>query len=100
MGESIYIKDLAKRMINLSGKSENEIPIKYTGLRKGEKMNEQLFFKDEIITKTKIDGILSTNSKLFAPPKSEFDKMISNILLNELTIPISLFEKLLPEYKK
>ena len=42
MGESIYIKDLAKRMISLSGKDEKEIMIEYTGLRKGEKMNEQL----------------------------------------------------------
>ncbi len=100
MGESIYIKDLAKRMINLSGKSEKEISIKYTGLRKGEKINEQLFFQNEIITKTNIEGILSTNSKLFTPSKSEFDKIISNISSNELTIPISLFEKLLPEYKK
>ena len=100
MGESIYIKDLAKRMINLSGKSEKEISIKYTGLRKGEKINEQLFFQNEIITKTNIEGILSTNSKLFTPSKSEFDKIISNISSNDLTIPISLFEKLLPEYKK
>ena len=100
MGESIYIKDLAKRMISLSGKDEKEIMIEYTGLRKGEKMNEQLFFKDEVVNKTDIDGILSTNSKLFTPSVTDFNKMISNISNNKPDISISLFEKLLPEYDR
>ena len=100
MGESIYIKDLAKRMISLSGKDEKEIMIEYTGLRKGEKMNEQLFFKDEVVNKTDIDGILSTNSKLFTHSVTDFNKMISNISNNKPDISISLFEKLLPEYDR
>ena len=33
MGKSVLIKDLAKRMILLSGKNDKEIEIKYTGLR-------------------------------------------------------------------
>ena len=47
MGESVLIKDLAKRMIVLSGKNEKEIKIEYTGLRKGEKVSEKLFFEKE-----------------------------------------------------
>ena len=43
MGSSVLIKDLAKRMITLSGKSESEIKIEFTGLRKGEKISEKLF---------------------------------------------------------
>ena len=74
--------------------------IEYTGLRKGEKMNEQLFFKDEVVNKTDIDGILSTNSKLFTPSVTDFNKMISNISNNKPDISISLFEKLLPEYDR
>ena len=45
MGDAVLIKDLAKRMILLSGKNENEIKIMYTGLRKGEKISEELFLK-------------------------------------------------------
>ena len=71
-----------------------------TGLRKGEKMNEQLFFKDEVVNKTDIDGIFSTNSKLFTPSVTDFNKMISNISNNKPDISISLFEKLLPEYDR
>ena len=43
MGKSVLIKDLAKRMITLSGRTNDEIKIKYTGLRKGEKLYEELF---------------------------------------------------------
>ena len=43
MGKSVLLKDLAKRMITLSGRTNDEIKIKYTGLRKGEKLYEELF---------------------------------------------------------
>ena len=47
MGSSVLIKDLAKRMITLSGKNDSEIKIEFTGLRKGEKISEKLFFNEE-----------------------------------------------------
>src|SRR5690606_10735329 len=44
MGEPVYIKDLAAQMIRLAGLKPNEdIEIKYTGLRPGEKLYEELF---------------------------------------------------------
>ena len=51
MGKPILIKDLAKSMINLLGQKENEIKIVYTGLRRGEKLSEQLFFNEEKLQK-------------------------------------------------
>jgi len=42
MGESIKIVDLARLMIRLSGKSEDEINIEYSGLRPGEKLYEEV----------------------------------------------------------
>jgi len=47
MGEPIKILDLAKDMINLSGLQEDEIDIKFTGLRLGEKLYEELLADDE-----------------------------------------------------
>ena len=99
MGKPVFIKDLAKRMIILSGKNISDINIKYTKLRKGEKINEELFFKEERPEKTTIDGILATNKKLFQGDISDYNNLISQIQNNKIEQAMLLLKKLLPEYK-
>ncbi|ULT56785.1 polysaccharide biosynthesis protein [Neobacillus drentensis] len=48
MGEPVKIVDLAKNLIKLSGYTEEEIGINYTGLRPGEKMYEELLNENEV----------------------------------------------------
>jgi FlaA1/EpsC-like NDP-sugar epimerase len=47
MGEPVRIVDMARTLIKLSGLSEDEVTIVYTGLRPGEKLYEELFYRSE-----------------------------------------------------
>ena len=47
MGEPVRIVDLARDMIRLSGMSEDDVEITFTGLRPGEKLFEELMTDEE-----------------------------------------------------
>lgn len=100
MGKPVLIKDLAKKMITLSGKNLDEVKIKITGLRKGEKISEDLYFKEEKIKKTDINGILCATEYPFVSNLLKFNKLISRIKNNSIEHPLNDIMKLLPEFKK
>jgi len=60
MGEQYCIDDIAKKMISLL--TDKEIEIKYTGLRKGEKLEEKLSYDFEKIHETKNPKIKAMTS--------------------------------------
>ncbi len=64
MGEPVKILELARDLIRLSGLREGQdIEIKYTGLRGGEKMNEELFYEHEHAQRSSHEKILVCSNK-------------------------------------
>ncbi|HEV2616281.1 MAG TPA: nucleoside-diphosphate sugar epimerase/dehydratase [Candidatus Acidoferrales bacterium] len=61
MGEPIRILDLALNLIRLCGKSEQDVEVQFTGLRKGEKLEEELFYHHEEVLPTSCAKIKRTN---------------------------------------
>jgi FlaA1/EpsC-like NDP-sugar epimerase len=52
MGEPVRILDLAKQMIRLSGRREEDVPIVFTGAKAGEKLHEVLWNDGETVGPT------------------------------------------------
>jgi len=78
MGESVKIADLAQKMINLSGKKN--ISIRYIGLKKGEKLYEELIF-DENDEKTKYNSIIIAKEKNYDINK--LNQQIKDLLISD-----------------
>ena len=77
MGEPVSITYLAEQMIKLSGSQPGkDIQIIYTGLRPGEKIEEELFFSDENLRHTGNEKLLLSNAS------NRCDERISIILGN------------------
>ena len=60
MGQPMRIMDLAERMIRLAGFEPGEdIEIVVSGVRPGERLNEILFARDELMAETGLDGVMA-----------------------------------------
>ena len=107
MGKPLLIRELAKQMIYLSGKNLveekkdiNDIVIKYTGLRKGEKLFEELLISGKS-EKTSHPLIFSSKEK-FIP----YDELMPKLVLLEKYLTQfdksgmkSILSDLVPEWK-
>ncbi|TMM29140.1 polysaccharide biosynthesis protein [Polaribacter aestuariivivens] len=101
MGKSVKIFDMAKRMISLSGlKYPDDIDIKITGLRPGEKLFEELLANGENTIKTYHEKIMIAKS-----PDLDYQivkNKIIDLMGKNLTLPnykiVELIKEIVPEY--
>lgn len=102
MGKSVRIYDIAKRMIHLSGLNfPDDIDIKITGLRPGEKLYEELLADGENTTPTYHEKIMIAKNQLIDYTIIE-DKIkelcLSNKNHNNYKT-VELIKEIVPEYK-
>jgi FlaA1/EpsC-like NDP-sugar epimerase len=101
MGKSVKIFDMAKRMIALSGlEYPNDIDIKITGLRPGEKLYEELLADGENTKKTYHEKIMIAKTQNIdaALVLLSIDKLFSKKnQLSNLEI-VGVIKEIVPEY--
>ena len=100
MGEPIRIVDLARDMIRMSGFSEDEIKIEFTGLRPGEKLYEELLTDSECTLPTPHSKLRVAQTEV--APGADWQQDLENWLgdtvpatSNDLKLQL---QKFVPEY--
>jgi FlaA1/EpsC-like NDP-sugar epimerase len=100
MGESVRILDLARSLIRLSGKSEQDVEIQFTGLREGEKLNEELFYGHENVIPTSCEKIKRTNGALRNWPElcHQLEELRVSLSIDGAAPIRSKMKEIVPEY--
>ena len=99
MGAPVKIADLARRMIKLSG--AKNIDIKFTGLRDGEKLYEEVL-NDQEITKPTFNNkikIATVREYDFDKVRSMIDKLITESYRYDDMETVKEMKEIVPEYK-
>jgi FlaA1/EpsC-like NDP-sugar epimerase len=102
MGEPVKVDYLARQLIRMSGLIPGrDIDIVYTGLRPGEKLDEELFHYDEKLAETTHDKIRLAESRSVDPEKIKegIEKLIEASRKADSLAMNEILKHLVPEYK-
>jgi FlaA1/EpsC-like NDP-sugar epimerase len=101
MGESVRIQDLARRMIRLAGlRPDIDVKIVYTGLRPGEKLDEELFHGAEAPRDTGVPDIKLARPALddLGQLRAAFARLETLARDGDEAGTLALLRELVPEY--
>lgn len=102
MGKSVKIYDIAKRMIHLSGLNfPDDIDIKITGLRPGEKLYEELLADGENTSPTYHEKIMIAKNQLidYDIVQSKIKELCLSNMNHNNSKTVQLIKEIVPEYK-
>ncbi len=102
MGEQIKIADMAKDIIRLAGYiPEADIPLKFVGLRPGEKLREELAFKDERLEKTSNEKIwgIRPNGKVPLDLNQRIEELFELSLRMDFPNIVKMLKLIVPEFQ-
>ena len=99
MGQPVKIADLAKKMIQLSGRTD--VKIEYTGLRHGEKLYEELLATRENTKPTSHDKIMiaSVREYDYEDVADDIDALIQSSYEFDTMATVAKMKDLVPEFK-
>lgn len=99
MGKPVNIADMAQRMINLSG--AKNVEIKYTGLRAGEKLYEEVLNEKESTKPSFHDKIRIAEVREYDYTKvsKQIDDLIEKSKLYDEMLTVKKMKEIVPEYK-
>lgn len=101
MGKSVKIKDLAEKMIKLSGMVPyKDIQIVYTGLRPGEKLEEELLAKKENIIPTHHQKIMKAKVREydFSEIEDDIKTLLDLMQSQDDNLIVSKMKNIVPEF--
>ncbi|MBS1004228.1 polysaccharide biosynthesis protein [Acetobacter thailandicus] len=102
MGEPVKIVDLARQMIRLAGlRPDDDIAIKFTGLRPGEKLYEELFHGREAPVPTDNPGLLMATPRVvdLAEVSRAVDQITSLARQGDVQAALRVLTLLVPEFR-
>lgn len=99
MGKPVKIADMAQRMINLSG--AKNVEIKYTGLRAGEKLYEEMLNEKESTKPSFHDKIRIAEVREYdyTEVSKQIDNLIEKSKLYDEMLTVKIMKEIVPEYK-
>ena len=98
MGEPVCITEMAELLIRLHGyEPYRDIPIVFTGIRPGEKLEEELFYNPSSVHPTAHPKVFSANLKSFLQPDDLDELLELGVARPELALPMLC--KMVPEYR-
>ncbi|HPN04924.1 MAG TPA: polysaccharide biosynthesis protein [Hyphomonadaceae bacterium] len=101
MGEPVRVIELAEKMIRMKGLTPGQdILIRVTGPRPGEKLTETVFYDREQVKDTAIDGVLAvawSRSPPIAEVQARLDAIVSYAARRDPLASLSMMKALAPE---